>query len=91
MDRERLVIAALATGVAALVVRAHSRRRSDSAQPTTSHTRRKHENIACPPRAHLVLTKEQTERLRLLCERLLVEQQARQAGTAGQQVSEPNK
>ena len=63
MDRERLVIAALATGVAALVVRAHSRRRSDSAQPTTSHTRRKHENIACPPRAHLVLTKEQTERL----------------------------
>lgn len=28
MDRERLVLAALATGVAAIVVRAHSRRRS---------------------------------------------------------------
>ena len=61
MDRERLVLAAFATGVAAIVIRAHSRRRS--AQPT-SHTRTKHENISCPPRAHLVLTKEQTERLR---------------------------
>ena len=62
MDRERLVLAALATGVAALVIRAHSRRRSAPPTPT-SHTRTKHENIACPPRAHLVLTKEQTEAL----------------------------
>ena len=58
---ERLVLAALATGVAALVIRARRSRRR-TAQPT-SRTRKKHENIPCPPRAQPVLTKEEAERL----------------------------